>query len=332
MKDVAKKHWAPIVVGVLFFLAFVFVTIRFLFQAQKLNDYLIADHIYQLDNIFSKINESCQIAGFKHQVDHVDFLTVKNFEGNTVGSMILVNPKNWAGPYLKSNLTIEGKEYRVVRTKKGYYIVPGNGVKLSNGIILGENLKINEDIDVENLIKDPKFLMAPNGKPLAAHIEVAENPFKKPNDDLIAEQIAKLGAIFRRINQSCQITGFRHQKDHIDFLNVKSFDGSIVGSMNLANPKGWEGPYLERNFTVEDKFYQVVSTKKGYYIIPDDGIDLSNGQILGQTLIINKDSDIEELLKNPKGLLSNGKQLAAKIETVKDLPGNLLESELFEED
>jgi hypothetical protein len=135
------------------------------------------------------------------------------------------------------------------------------------------------------------------------------------NDELIAEHIKKLSAIFRRINDCCKITGFRRQKDYIDFLNVVKFEGSMIGSMNLAQPQDWQGPYLEQNLSIEGKEYQIVVTKKGYYIIPGDGVKLANGQIIGNTLRVTYNTDIDALMRDPKALLSNDRPLAAKIET-----------------
>lgn len=326
-----KKYWFPVILGLLFLALFIFVSIRFIFQSRKVNDQLIAEHISQLDDIFKKINNSCKIAGFEHQKNHIDFLNVTEFSSSTVGPVNLYHPEKWEGPYLNQNLTIESKEYQIVRTKKGYYILPGDGVALSNGIIIGKNLIITPEIDIEALWHDPNFLLS-NGKPLAAKIETASDFFAKPNDLLIAEHIQKLSDIFKRINEHCTITGFRSEKDYIDFLTVKKFAGSIVGSMNLANPQNWQGPYLDQNLSFSGKLYQIIKTKKGYYIIPGDGVVLSNGQIIGQTLIIISKSDIDTLMQDPAYLLSNGKPLAARIETVQNPLEKLLKKgEFFNE-
>ncbi len=138
------------------------------------------------------------------------------------------------------------------------------------------------------------------------------------NDESIAEHIEKLGSIFKQINEQCKIIGFRHQKDYIDFLNVKAFEGSIVGSMSLEEPHNWKGPYLTESYTSAGKEYQIVRTKKGYYIVPGDGVKLANGKVIGKTLLIGPDSDIERMMIDPQALLSKGKPLAARIPTVRD--------------
>ncbi len=138
---------------------------------------------------------------------------------------------------------------------------------------------------------------------------------RKANDELIADHIVQLKDIFKRINDRCKITAFRYPKDLIDFLNVGSFAGSVVGSMNLLEPHNWEGPYLPENLTIEGKEYQIIGTKKGYYIVPGDGVKLANGKVIGKTLSLTPDSNFEALLQDPQALLSNHRALGAFIET-----------------
>ena len=152
------------------------------------------------------------------------------------------------------------------------------------------------------------------------------------NDELIAEHVQKLQGIFRRINETCKITGFRHEKDHIDFLNVISFAGSVVGPMNLLEPKHWEGPYVDESLTIDGKEYQLVSSKSGYYIVPGDGVKLSNGKVIGKTLTILPTSNIERMMHDPQALMSNNKSLAAKIEMYHNPFDALSKSDFIDEE
>ena len=151
------------------------------------------------------------------------------------------------------------------------------------------------------------------------------------NDGLIADEIVQLQKIFKRINDSCKITGFRHKKDHIDFLNVISFAGTVVGPMNLLEPENWEGPYVDESITMNGKEYQIVATKTGFYIVPGDGVKLSNGQILGKTLIIGPRSNIEQMMRDPQALLSNNRALAARIDTYHNPFASLAKSDFIDE-
>ena len=132
-------------------------------------------------------------------------------------------------------------------------------------------------------------------------------------DKIIIEHLQTLTKIFNKIHATAKITDFDHVINQIDFLNVKSFTGSEVGSMNLAYPEKWQGPYLEANLTIQEKPYIVVKTKKGLLIIPGEGVRLSNGKIIGKDIIINENTDIQALARDPHALLFKNKGLAVKL-------------------
>lgn len=162
--------YLPFFIGISFVIALLFISAVFYFQAQRQNDEQISNDITQLAAIFNKIHNCCEITGFRSGKKSIDFLNVVNFEGSQVGSMNLAKPQKWHGPYLESNFTIEGQEYQIVDTKKGFYIIPGDGVKLANGNIIGKSLIISPKSNIEKLMIDAKWLLGSNKKPLAAKI------------------------------------------------------------------------------------------------------------------------------------------------------------------
>ena len=131
-------------------------------------------------------------------------------------------------------------------------------------------------------------------------------------NDIIVDHVEELADIFKKIDKECQIIGFEHEKNYIDFLNVAKFDGSEVGSMNLAYPSEWKGPYIKDNPTVQEKLYNVVVAKNGYYVAPGDGVVLANGKVIGKDIIINKDSDFDALTSDSAALLYNNQPMARK--------------------
>lgn len=135
-------------------------------------------------------------------------------------------------------------------------------------------------------------------------------------DKLIVDDMTKLNLIFNRINDKCGILGFEQQKNAVNFLNVEKFSGSQVGPMNLMYPEKWEGPYLVTNPTIQEKFYQVIKTKNGYYLAPGDDVKLSNGQIIGKDLVLNKNFDFE---KSNNNSLINNNPIAIKIKTLANI-------------
>ncbi|HEB41559.1 MAG TPA: hypothetical protein ENI08_00895 [Candidatus Dependentiae bacterium] len=127
---------------------------------------------------------------------------------------------------------------------------------------------------------------------------------------MIAAEVVQLHDIFQRIHRTCQIIDFDYQKNRINFLNVKSFTGSEVGPMNLVHPNKWEGSYLEDNPTIQGIEYQIVRTKKGYFITPGDKVKLPNDKIVGKDIILDEDADITAMMHNENMMMFERRPLA----------------------
>lgn len=136
---------------------------------------------------------------------------------------------------------------------------------------------------------------------------------KQFSGDAMASDIMQLAAIFKSIHEDCTILSFDYQKNPINFLNVKAFSGSEVGSMNLAHPENWKGPYVEDNLAMQNKEYQIVRTDAGYFIVPGKGVKLPNDQVVGEDIEFNQNADIVALSQNNQPLNFEGKQLAAQL-------------------
>jgi hypothetical protein len=132
-------------------------------------------------------------------------------------------------------------------------------------------------------------------------------------DVTIADDVVLLAHIFDHINKTAKIISFEHQKNYIDFLNVKSFVGSEVGPINLAYPDKWEGPYLKDNPTIQEKYYQVVHTNQGYFIVPGPGVKLFNGKIIGTDIMLDKNANIKAMMQEGGVLNFNDRPLAVQI-------------------
>jgi len=135
------------------------------------------------------------------------------------------------------------------------------------------------------------------------------------SDQIIVQEVQQLVDIFQRIDKKCKIIDFDYQQNRINFLHIKKdgFVGSEIGSMNLAYPEQWDGPYLNDNPTIQEKDYMIVRTKKGYFITPGDGVRLANGKIIGRQIILDENADIPALMVDPEGLQFEGRSLAAPL-------------------
>lgn len=147
-------------------------------------------------------------------------------------------------------------------------------------------------------------------------------------NEFIAADTSHLTEVLQRIDQQCEIMSFDQEKSYINFLNVGCFEGSEVGPMNLAYPKNWEGPYLKDNPTLQGFYYYVLKTRNGYYIVPGDGVKLTNGKVLGKDIVVSSTTDIDELLKNEPGLWFNTVPLITKLTLKRAAKGAVIKQKI----
>lgn len=160
------------VIAVTLFCIFVIIAIFNTFVSSRNYEVgIIERDVKHLADILMQIEKDCKIISFEAQQNSINFLNVKSFAGSQVGPINLKHPDRWKGPYLEVNPSVQSYEYMVVRTKSGYYVAPGNGVKLPNGKVIGVDIKLNEDADIDSMVKDNKLLSYKN-RALAAQVTI----------------------------------------------------------------------------------------------------------------------------------------------------------------
>jgi hypothetical protein len=138
--------------------------------------------------------------------------------------------------------------------------------------------------------------------------------------EIIERDITKLVDAFHQIEKDCKIYTVEGALNSINFLNVKSFVGSQIGPINLKHPDRWQGPYMDRNPSIQGIEYLLVRTKKGYFVTPGQGVKLPNGKVVGKDIKLDEESDIEAMMKDEKQFRYRGKSLAAPIKIKKRGP------------
>jgi hypothetical protein len=177
VKHRRRKYFWPIIIGSLFISFFLLVSFYYMYLLRSIDDTTISADITKLEKIFDRIHETCVIRKFDREKNSINFLNTKSFAGTKVGSMTLEFPEKWEGPYLVKEPVIQNKPYQIALTKNGYYIMPGDGVKLPNGKVIGKDIIINAQTDIEALIKNPDGLLGKNNQPLAAAVKTVREPF-----------------------------------------------------------------------------------------------------------------------------------------------------------
>ena len=148
----------------------------FTFRARKIRDKgaMFTSDIARLAQIFQKIDATAGISGFDFPKNEINFLNIKKdgFVGSEVGSLNLIRPARWEGPYVNEVSSIQEHNYMIVRTGSGYFITPRDGVALPNGKVIGKDLILDEASDITAMMQDNE-LLAHNGNPLAARISIS---------------------------------------------------------------------------------------------------------------------------------------------------------------
>jgi hypothetical protein len=142
------------------------------------SDTVISTQVQKLKTIFDQIHQDCGIVDFEHEQNYIDFLTVESFVGSEIGSMNLLYPKEWKGPYVQDNPTVQEQQYVILDNKSGYFIVPGDGVELANGSIVGEDFILDFETDMDQAILRDDELKSESGV-LAVQLNVGKNTLNK---------------------------------------------------------------------------------------------------------------------------------------------------------
>ncbi len=133
-----------------YFSAFVLTAILSFFVYQVIKDRpqhlvsVIESDLDQIEKKLAEIDKDCNILNLTSDRAYVDFLNVEKFAGSTVGCLNLAYPKKWRGPYMQHNPTLQGVFYELVKTGSGVYLIPGHGVKLPNGVVLGKQCEVTQ--------------------------------------------------------------------------------------------------------------------------------------------------------------------------------------------
>lgn len=120
--------------------------------------------------------------------------------------------------------------------------------------------------------------------------------------------------IIRSIDNDCKIIKLIGNNNPVNFFNIKEFSGNTIGSIQIADPLKWHGPYLDYIPSYNDVPLSLVNTASGLYIVPGNGTLLENGKIMGTDIIIDQNTNMDEIIKNyPELLLENKKILYAPV-------------------
>jgi hypothetical protein len=147
------RRYFPIFSGITLVLLTIFFVYRTYKTQPAFETSVITEDISIIVTALNRIDETCNILSIKNNKNSVDFLNVVKFVGSEVGCLNLAYPENWEGPYVLDNPTIRGKVYEIVKTKQGYFVIPGYGVELPNDLTVGKDFDIDLEADIEEMLQ-----------------------------------------------------------------------------------------------------------------------------------------------------------------------------------
>ncbi|QQR49634.1 hypothetical protein IPF37_02215 [bacterium] len=130
---------------------------------------------------------------------------------------------------------------------------------------------------------------------------------------VITSSLENIQAVMSDINQSCNILSVHEDHIVVDFLTTKSFEGSVIGGLNLAYPKKWRGPYTSSNPSFNGHFFEVVRALEGYFVVPGHGVKLPNNYVVGKDFTIDTKTSMRQLLATDGPLNYKGIKLAVPL-------------------
>lgn len=158
-----------------------------------------SEDIVRIERILKQIDVDCNILNIRHDRAFIDFLTVEKFAGSMVGCLNLVYPSRWKGPYLKMNPSIQGKLYEIVRGSDGYFVVPGNGVVLPNGFVVGKGVVFSVNTPIAPMLK-PGGKLFYQGMPLGVQLKFTIGDWDTPRPT--PSTIDKINDVLKEFNEA----------------------------------------------------------------------------------------------------------------------------------
>ncbi len=131
--------------------------------------------------------------------------------------------------------------------------------------------------------------------------------------EVIQKDLTSIEKVLNKIDKKCNILSIRSERAFVDFLTVEKFTGSVVGCLNLAYAGRWKGPYLERNPTLQGRFYEIVLSKEGYFVVPGYGAKLPDGSVMGKDVVITSKTSVLPMLKAGGKLTYKKKKLGLQL-------------------
>ncbi len=200
-KSFLKKYFTIFSSTMLLALAGIFI-VRLANNKPYFTASVMTEDLQKMSKIFKKIDAHCNILDISCQHCQIDFLTVEKFVGSEIGCLNLAYPDKWKGPYLRTNPRIQQRHYELVNIDEGLFIIPGDGVKLPTGYVMGKDIVVSRTTPMKKLIA-PDGMLNYKGQALACHLVFKIGDWDSRNTP---EELDRVNSLFKEFNEAMSFT------------------------------------------------------------------------------------------------------------------------------
>lgn len=182
-------------------------TLHFVMRAPQWQISAVQTDLHRIGAAIRQLDTDCYITDMRVGLHPVSILTRHTLNEGPL-YLNLQHPKKWKGPYLHRIPTLQDKPYQLLKTNTGLFVVPGEGVKLPSGLVIGEDIEWRADTDVNALAASGGSLFYKSG-PIAYEVAYGASA-RKQASGLLPRAARQLSAWIAEFNEAMPFAKNEH--------------------------------------------------------------------------------------------------------------------------
>ena len=184
-------------------------TMHFVVRAPQWQVSVVQTDLHRIASALRALDTDCYITDMRVGLHPVSVLTRRSLADGPF-YIELKESKNWKGPYLKNSPTLQDKPYQLLKTNKSLFVVPGEGVELPSGLVVGTDIEWHADTDVTALTRSGGSLFYKSG-PVALEVVYGQGA-RKQSRGLLPKAARQLSSWIAEFNQAMPFAEAQHTR------------------------------------------------------------------------------------------------------------------------